>query len=57
MMCVGLVTMGGLGTPHVVGDNLKIVSMLCLMTFGFSIGLAPLTYVVSTEMPAYDFET
>ncbi|KAF4967540.1 hypothetical protein FSARC_4925 [Fusarium sarcochroum] len=53
-MCIGLMTMGGLGTATLVTDSLKIaiVSMLCLMTFGFSIGLAPLCYVVATEIPA-----
>lgn len=53
IMCVGLLTMGGLGTPDVITHSLKlaIVSMLCVMTFGFSIGLAPLCYVVSTEIP------
>ncbi|KAI0017873.1 general substrate transporter [Xylariomycetidae sp. FL0641] len=54
VMCVSLVAMGGLGTPAVLTTGLKIaiVSMLALMTFGFSIGLAPLTYVVATEIPA-----
>ncbi|KAJ3539250.1 hypothetical protein NM208_g5562 [Fusarium decemcellulare] len=53
-MCVGLMTMGGLGTPDTITNSIKIaiVSMLCLMTFGFSIGLAPLCYVVATEIPA-----
>ncbi|KAF4472085.1 sugar transporter [Fusarium albosuccineum] len=53
-MCVGLMAMGGLGTPDTITNSLKIaiVSMLCLMNFGFSIGLAPLCYVVATEIPA-----
>ncbi|KAL1869974.1 hypothetical protein VTK73DRAFT_2895 [Phialemonium thermophilum] len=53
IMCTGLLAMGGLGTPRAITDGLKmaIVSMLCLMTFGFSLGFAPLCYVVSTELP------
>ena len=54
IMCVGLMTMGGLGTPAVITHGIKvaIVAFLVVMTFGFSIGLAPLCYVVSTEIPA-----
>lgn len=54
IMCIGLMAMGGLGTMEIITNNVKvaIVSMLCLMTFGFSIGLAPLCYVVATEIPA-----
>ncbi|KAI1876205.1 uncharacterized protein JN550_001701 [Neoarthrinium moseri] len=54
IMCASLIAMGGLGTPAVLTTSLKIgiVSMLSLMACGFSIGLAPLTYVVATELPA-----
>lgn len=56
IMCVSLMIMGGLGTPATISASLRIaiVSMLCLMTFGFSLGFAPLTYVVATEIPALD---
>ncbi|KIX10583.1 uncharacterized protein Z518_01667 [Rhinocladiella mackenziei CBS 650.93] len=49
-----LMVMGGLGTADPVTDPLKIgiISMLALMTAGFSLGWAPLTYVVTTELPA-----
>ena len=47
-------TMGGLGTASSITDQMKagIVSMLAIVNFGFSIAWAPLTYVVSTELPA-----
>lgn len=46
--------MGGLGTASPVTSEMKIgiVSMIAVMAFGFSIGWGPLTYVVSTELPA-----
>lgn len=46
--------MGGLGTPSVITDPLKIgiVSMLVVMGAGFSLGWGCLTYVVTTELPA-----
>jgi len=46
--------MGGLGLPALISSELKIgiISMLAVMTFGFSIGFAPLTYVVTSELPA-----
>ncbi|KAH7394268.1 putative sugar transporter [Phaeosphaeria sp. MPI-PUGE-AT-0046c] len=51
---VALISMGSLGTPSVITPSLKIaiVAMLTLMSSGFSIGWAPLTYVVTTEIPA-----
>lgn len=51
---IALITMGSLGTPSVITPNLKIaiVAMLALMACGFSIGWAPLCYVVTTEIPA-----
>ena len=49
-----LLTMGALGTPGTITYPLKvgIVSMLAVMTVGFSVGWAPLTYVVTSELPA-----
>ncbi|KAH6673458.1 general substrate transporter [Halenospora varia] len=49
-----LMTMGGLGTssPVIYSEKIGIVSMISVMAFGFSIGWGPLTYVVSTELPA-----
>jgi MFS family permease len=51
---IALMIMGGLGTTPNVSDGQKIgiVAMLALMTAGFSIGWAPLCYVVTTELPA-----
>lgn len=56
VMAVSLMIMGGLGTSATLSTSMKIaiVSMLCFMTFGFSLGFAPLTYVVATEIPALD---
>ncbi|EXJ82268.1 hypothetical protein A1O3_06081 [Capronia epimyces CBS 606.96] len=50
----GLMTMGGLGTRHPTGrgTSIGIVSMMTIMSVGFTIGWAPMTYVVSTELPA-----
>jgi MFS family permease len=51
---VALITMGGgLGTPSEITDAHKIgiVTMLAFMSVGFSIGWAPLCYVVTTELP------
>ncbi|KAJ8111606.1 hypothetical protein OPT61_g5840 [Boeremia exigua] len=50
----GLLTMGALGTPNTITYPLKIgiVSMLAVMIVGFGIGWAPLTYVVTAELPA-----
>lgn len=47
-------TMGGLGlaNPITRSDKIGIISMLGLMGVGFSLGWAPLTYVVTTELPA-----
>ena len=49
-----LMTMGGLGTPETITPSIKIgiVSTMAVMITGFSIGWAPLTYVVTTELPA-----
>lgn len=54
VMAIGMLTMGGLGTADVLTRNIKIaiVSMLGVSTAGFALGLAPLCYVVSTELPA-----
>jgi SP family sugar:H+ symporter-like MFS transporter len=53
-MGTGLIIMGALGIPSPATDSLKIgiISMLAFMVTGFSIGWGPLTYVVSTEVPA-----
>ena len=54
VQALALMAMGGLGTPNTITESMKIgiISMLALMTVGFSIGWAPLTYVVATEIPA-----
>lgn len=46
-------TMGGLGTPKPVTPSYKIgiVSCLAVMGVSFSLAWAPLTYVVTTELP------
>ncbi|KAK4934884.1 hypothetical protein LTR10_023957 [Elasticomyces elasticus] len=51
---IALMTMGGLGMAKPVTAQYKIgiVSMLALMSAGFSVGWAPLTYVVTTDLPA-----
>ncbi|KAI9732081.1 MAG: hypothetical protein M1834_004177 [Cirrosporium novae-zelandiae] len=50
----GLFTMGGLGTPETITPEMKsgIVACLIVFAFGFSLGWAPLTYVVASEVPA-----
>lgn len=52
-MCA-LLTMGALGTLETITYSLKIgiVSMLTVMGVGFGVGWAPLTYVVTSELPA-----
>ncbi|KAL1610692.1 hypothetical protein SLS60_002362 [Paraconiothyrium brasiliense] len=49
-----LMTMGGLGTPNKIDYSSKvgIVAMIAVMAVGFGIGWAPLTYVVTSELPA-----
>lgn len=51
---LALFAMGGLGTPAVITPAMKttIVAMLSIFNVGFDIGWAPLTYVVTTEIPA-----
>lgn len=46
--------MGFLGTIHNASFQVKsgIVATLVIFGFGFSLGWAPLTYVVTTELPA-----
>lgn len=50
----GLMTMGGLGVQTPVPDSAKngIVACMFLFSAGFSLGWAPLTYVVITEVPS-----
>ena len=47
-------TMGALGTvkPVTSSINIGIVSMMIIMACAFSLGWGPLTYVVTTELPA-----
>lgn len=49
-----LMTMGGLGTRESTdrGIAIGIVSMMVIMGVGFAIGWGPMTYIVSTELPA-----
>jgi SP family sugar:H+ symporter-like MFS transporter len=46
--------MGGLGTTvnPSVAVKTAIVAMVTVFSVGFSLGWAPLTYVVTTELPA-----
>lgn len=48
-----LMTMGGLGSPAVVSRSMKngVVAMMNVFGFAFSIGWAPLCYVISSEVP------
>jgi SP family sugar:H+ symporter-like MFS transporter len=47
-------TMGGLGTAHHQTTSIRqgIVGMLLVYSFAWSVGWAPLTYVVSAELPS-----
>ncbi|ORY54698.1 general substrate transporter [Pseudomassariella vexata] len=49
-----LMTMGGLGIEQPVSEARKkgIVAMVSLLVISFSIGWAPMTFVVATEVPA-----
>ncbi|KAF1966597.1 MFS general substrate transporter [Bimuria novae-zelandiae CBS 107.79] len=49
-----LFTMGGLGTPAAptLGMRTGIIAVLSIFTFSFSLGWAPLSHVVSAEIPA-----
>ncbi|TVY82030.1 Hexose transporter HXT13 [Lachnellula suecica] len=51
---IGLLAMGGVGTigHPTISDKTAIVALLSVFSFGFSLGWAPLTYVVTTELPA-----
>ena len=51
---LALFTMAGLGLPPkpTFEEKSGIVAMLAIFSAGFSIGWAPLTYVVTTEIPA-----
>jgi hypothetical protein len=53
-MFAAIVTMGSLGTIEDPSDKVKtsIVSMLTVFAAGFVFAWAPLTYVVTTEVPA-----
>lgn len=55
VMIAALFTMGGIGTqpaPLSTASKRGIMSMITIFGVGFSIGWAPLTYVVATEIPA-----
>ncbi|UPL02443.1 hypothetical protein LCI18_013377 [Fusarium solani-melongenae] len=53
-MFAAMTTMGGLGIESPVGDDRKkgILAMMALFACGFSMGWAPLGYVVTTEISA-----
>lgn len=53
LQVAALMTMGGLGTAGgstVIKEG--IVAMLLLYSFAWSLGSAPLTYVISAEVPS-----
>lgn len=47
-------TMGGLGTADAGNESAKqgIVAMLMIFSFSWSLGWAPLTYVIGAELPS-----
>lgn len=52
-MAAAMMTMGGLGIGTVTPARKNgIIAMMALFPLGFSMGLAPLTYVVTTEISA-----
>ena len=53
-MAAAHVTMGGLGTANPVTEQMKvrIVATLAIMPLSFSLGWAPLAYVVAIELPS-----
>lgn len=54
LQTAALLTMGGLGTadPTVTAAKVGIVAMLLLYSFGWSVGYAPLAYVLAAELPS-----
>ncbi|KAJ5653887.1 hypothetical protein N7490_000890 [Penicillium lividum] len=54
LQTVALMTMGGLGTADSSNVDAKkgIVAMLLLFSFSWSLGWAPLTYVIGAELPS-----
>lgn len=57
VMMIALFVMGGVGTKSPIdgfsmSDKYTIVGMFFMLGGGFSLGWAPLTYVVTTEIPA-----
>ena len=54
MQTAFLMTMGGLGTadPSNIGAKKGIVAMLLLYSFSWSLGWAPLPYVIGAELPS-----
>lgn len=53
-MFAAMTTMGGLGIESPVADDRKkgVLAMMALFACGFSMGWAPLSYVVTTEISA-----
>lgn len=53
-MCTALVTMGGLGVQEPVStERMKgVIGLMIVFGCSFSLGWAPLTYVVATEVIA-----
>ena len=47
-------TMGGLGTTKNPSANIKIgiISMMAVSTFGYSLGWAPTSHILSAEIPS-----
>lgn len=56
LQTAALLIMGGLGTADssVIAAKAGIVAMLLLYSFGWSLGYAPLAYVVAAELPSPD---
>lgn len=54
LQTAALLTMGGLGTADstVTAAKVGIVAMLLLYSFGWSVGYAPLAYVLAAELPS-----
>jgi Sugar (and other) transporter. len=54
LQTIFLMTMGGLGTADSSNVDAKkgIVAMLLLYSFSWSLGWAPLTYVIGAELPS-----
>ncbi|KAH8799475.1 general substrate transporter [Xylogone sp. PMI_703] len=53
IQAVALFAMGGLGTPSTITRSMKlgVVSLLSVFNFGFYVGWAPTSHVISSEIP------